>query len=36
MGRMARAGGRGQVVPRVGAAAIGMFAVLIAISPFLR
>ncbi len=36
MGRMAIAGGRAQVVPRVGAAAIGMFAIVIVVSPLLR
>ncbi len=36
MGRIARAGGRGQIVPQVSAAAIGVFATLIVISPLLR
>ena len=36
IGRMAEAGGRGQMLPRIGAAAIGMFAALIVVSPMLR
>ena len=36
MGRVALAAGRSSVVPRVGASAIGAFAVLLIISPFLR
>jgi threonine/homoserine/homoserine lactone efflux protein len=36
MGRMAHAAGRSSVVPRVGASAIGVFAVLLIVSPFLR
>lgn len=36
MGRAARAGGREQIVPRVGAVAICCFAVLIMASPFIR
>jgi threonine/homoserine/homoserine lactone efflux protein len=36
MGRMARDGARAHMVPRVGAAAVGAFATMIVISPFLR
>ncbi len=36
IGRLAEAGRRGQWVPRIGAAAIGMFAALIVVSPLLR
>jgi threonine/homoserine/homoserine lactone efflux protein len=36
MGRMARDGGRAHMVPRVGAAAVGVFATMIVVLPFLR
>ncbi len=36
MGRVAQAAGRAGVVPRVGASAIGVFAVLLLAAPFLR
>ena len=36
LGRVARGGGHGRLVPRLGATAIGCFAVLIAILPLLR
>jgi threonine/homoserine/homoserine lactone efflux protein len=36
MGRMARDGGHTHMVPRVGAAAVGVFATMIMVSPFLR